>query len=460
MRRITALATALALLLTYYCFSVAAADIILGDYDGNGRVTSQDARYILRIASHLDVSKDSDAAFRGDISEDGTLNSLDARRTLRTAAGLEPLIVITPDPPTTVGAQEGDPLSGELLDRLPTTVPPTTAPSTNAPTTQHVVLNTTSIFTPSDTIGMERPVYPEPPAYTPQPDSFVFINYGYGHGVGMSQYGAIAMARHGYSYAQILAHYYQGIALVRETIPSPTSVLHTGETVDTVELLCRVVQQEIAGVTKAGDDAALQAQAVAAYTMLKSHRFRLPSKDTMAYASSMSRVRADVVAAVRAVEGVYMTYNGQLITAPFFAYSAGVTTAASTVWGTDYPYLRPATSYFDVEVEKYAGYRSLITVDVIPAAEMERYIKNYDSTILLSADHASWLQVLAHDSAVSPEIGYVSAMRIGDRVLNNCAGQKLRYNILRLAIDSHCFSLIYYDSNLQLHSCNAVTPVS
>ena len=90
---------------------------------------------------------------------------------------------------------------------------------------------------------------------------------------------------------------------------------------------------------------------------------------------------------------------------------------------------------------------------------MERYIKNYDSTILLSADHASWLQVLAHDSAVSPEIGYVSAMRIGNRVLNNCAGQKLRYNILRLAIDSHCFSLIYYDSNLQPHSCNAVTPV-
>lgn len=36
---------------------------------------------------------------------------------------------------------------------------------------------------------------------------------GYGHGVGMSQYGAEAMARNGYSYEDILKHYYQGIEI-------------------------------------------------------------------------------------------------------------------------------------------------------------------------------------------------------------------------------------------------------
>ena len=33
---------------------------------------------------------------------------------------------------------------------------------------------------------------------------------GYGHGVGMSQYGALAMAKKGYDYQEILSYYYQG----------------------------------------------------------------------------------------------------------------------------------------------------------------------------------------------------------------------------------------------------------
>ena len=34
---------------------------------------------------------------------------------------------------------------------------------------------------------------------------------GYGHGVGMSQYGALAMAKKGYTYDEILKYYYQGV---------------------------------------------------------------------------------------------------------------------------------------------------------------------------------------------------------------------------------------------------------
>lgn len=37
--------------------------------------------------------------------------------------------------------------------------------------------------------------------------------YGYGHGVGMSQYGANEMAKQGYSYIQILKHYYTGVVI-------------------------------------------------------------------------------------------------------------------------------------------------------------------------------------------------------------------------------------------------------
>ena len=40
-----------------------------------------------------------------------------------------------------------------------------------------------------------------------------FITKGYGHGVGLSQYGANGMAKNGYTYKQILKHYYKGITI-------------------------------------------------------------------------------------------------------------------------------------------------------------------------------------------------------------------------------------------------------
>ena len=43
--------------------------------------------------------------------------------------------------------------------------------------------------------------------------NFVITTRGYGHGVGMSQYGANGMAKAGYSYEQILTHYYTGVQM-------------------------------------------------------------------------------------------------------------------------------------------------------------------------------------------------------------------------------------------------------
>ncbi len=45
-------------------------------------------------------------------------------------------------------------------------------------------------------------------------DEFVFTCRGYGHGVGMSQYGADYMARQGFSWREILMHYYPGTEIV------------------------------------------------------------------------------------------------------------------------------------------------------------------------------------------------------------------------------------------------------
>lgn len=45
-------------------------------------------------------------------------------------------------------------------------------------------------------------------------DQFIFDTYGYGHGIGMSQYGADYLAQQGYTYEQILTHYYQGTSVL------------------------------------------------------------------------------------------------------------------------------------------------------------------------------------------------------------------------------------------------------
>jgi stage II sporulation protein D len=48
------------------------------------------------------------------------------------------------------------------------------------------------------------------------PEYFVFTGGGWGHGVGMAQSGAAGMAVAGYSYAEILTHYYQGTELTKK----------------------------------------------------------------------------------------------------------------------------------------------------------------------------------------------------------------------------------------------------
>ena len=60
------------------------------------------------------------------------------------------------------------------------------------------------------------------------PPRLVVNGRGFGHGVGMSQWGAQGLAKDGYSFDQILAHYYQGVLVERvgedAGFPGPTAV--------------------------------------------------------------------------------------------------------------------------------------------------------------------------------------------------------------------------------------------
>ena len=59
--------------------------------------------------------------------------------------------------------------------------------------------------------GPRAPVPAKPAAVTAT--TFVVSGRGWGHGVGMSQYGALGYANDGWTYDQILAHFYVGAEL-------------------------------------------------------------------------------------------------------------------------------------------------------------------------------------------------------------------------------------------------------
>src|SRR4029079_2073128 len=59
-------------------------------------------------------------------------------------------------------------------------------------------------------------------AASPAPQArtvYTLTGHGWGHGIGLSQYGALGYAQHGWAYDTILAHYYTGTTL--SALPNP-----------------------------------------------------------------------------------------------------------------------------------------------------------------------------------------------------------------------------------------------
>ena len=94
MKRYFSLFLALVMLVTaipFAAITASAADVLLGDVDGNGQVTAIDARYVLRHVAGLledDEALDSRALKAADYNKDDTVTAIDARFILRQVAGL------------------------------------------------------------------------------------------------------------------------------------------------------------------------------------------------------------------------------------------------------------------------------------------------------------------------------------------------------------------------------------
>jgi SpoIID/LytB domain protein len=166
-------------------------------------------------------------------------------------------------------------------------------------------------------------------ASTAQTTDLSISGAGYGHGVGMSQEGARGYAEHGFSYQQILAHYYTDTAIT--TVPASTQVrVLIGGAVHKIALETYVRGVVAAEVSPSWPLAALEAQAVASRTYALTAHAGGSKFDV--YSDTRSQVYRGVAAqtprtnaAVAATAGQIVTYAGKPAITYFFASSGGRT---------------------------------------------------------------------------------------------------------------------------------------
>ncbi|TMK24563.1 MAG: SpoIID/LytB domain-containing protein [Actinobacteria bacterium] len=159
--------------------------------------------------------------------------------------------------------------------------------------------------------------------------TLVITGSGEGHGVGMSQYGALGFARHGWTYQQILGHYYTGTTLGQAPARASVRVL-VGTKVRKLPLE-RYVRGVVAAEMPSGWPLqALEAQAVASRTYaLTAHaggsRFDVYSDTRSQVYLGVAAETATTNAAVAATAGQIALYSGKPAATYFFASSGGMT---------------------------------------------------------------------------------------------------------------------------------------
>lgn len=313
---------------------------------------------------------------------------------------------------------EGSTVLTTVISTKPTTRPSTTEKTTTKPTQKPT--ETTTKHSSSKT------------------GTFVFTVYGYGHGVGMSQNGASEYARRGWTYKQILLHYYNnpGISLVKDS-NLPSTVTYNGKSYSLAEYLGKTAYAEV------GPSAPLESiksQMVAIYTYAKRQNFKMTTSNH-AFRESYAGTSSSIENAIKATLGEYLAYYGSPAFTPYFSTAAGKTTSSANVWGgsqNSYPYLAGGRTSPEGDVK-----RTLTISSEELRKKVEAYNAKVDSSkrITLQSDPSQWIKILEHDSARGSSCGYISSMRIGNQTMR---GNAFRLNIMGAAtLRSHCFTFTY-----------------
>lgn len=329
--------------------------------------------------------------------------------------------------------------------QAPTTAAPTTTKATTTLKPTTTTTRATTTLKPTTTVPSTTAVSGNKVESTTSGSStgsFVFKVYGWGHGVGMSQYGAIQMAKDGSDYKEILTHYYPGTTIKADSA-TPLTIKYGDKDIPIVEYLCRTTFREI------GDSApleALKAQVCTAYTFAKDEGFDVP-KSKHAYSETYEYIGTDIHKACLAVLGMnsdtdtpkanYIDYNGKAAFTCYFATAAGKTASSASVWGgSGYAYLEGGVS---------SPEEVMVSDKTITAEEMKKYLTSYAKSkgwddFALSNNPAEWIEIVEHDASMNENLGYASTVRIGNKTVR---GNDFRCYVLDFAIKSHCFTFEY-----------------
>jgi peptidoglycan hydrolase-like amidase len=157
----------------------------------------------------------------------------------------------------------------------------------------------------------------------------------------------------------------------------------------------------------------------------------------VAYEGNYESITENLKVLVKEVLGQYITVKGDSkpILAVYSGLAAGYTASAESVWGYPYSYLQPVKSHFDMENSKF------IKQFTYTSAEMKALITDYDSSIVLSDDPSQWLEILSHTASMDAGRGYVTKIRVGNKVLSGY--NQFQFNLMNNKFVSSCFTVTY-----------------
>ncbi len=197
------------------------------------------------------------------------------------------------------------------------------------------------------------------------------------------------------------------------------------QNIDAYTLVCMICATEM---SPSFSQEALKAQAVAAYSYVKYHNVNGLTPSVLV----KHEVHEATIAAVDAVFGQCVYYDGKVAQTVYTASTAGTTASGRNVWGGGAPYLESVETPIDELYDPNWGIVTTYTED-----EMRNKLQNYCG-ITLSDDPANWIQIVSYYDGK-----YVDDMIIDGQV--SIKGQKFRDGLMHYALKSWAFDVQYAD---------------
>ena len=437
-----ALALILALVMAFCPLMIQSSAASMGDVNLDGKLTSADALSILQHSVSL-ITLSADAQKLADVNWDDTINSTDALEILLVATGIKDSLPKKPEEPK-------EPEKFESYKGTVTAEPSLRLRSSNN-TDSAILANLpygTTVTITEEKDGWGKTAYAGQTGWvslqyikksdgtggdTPSGKSgtFTVTCYGFGHGVGMSQTGAIAYAEQGWTYDQILLHYYHSskTKIVQDT-NMPSTVTFGSSTYS--------LKQYIACATYAetGDYVSyesIKSLMVAIYTFAKYYNFKVPA-GTHEFKSSYKWDGTAVGRAMNEVLGKYVSFEGKPALTVYCSSVGHKTTSSENAWGYG-----PSPAYLEGGRESPEDDSISKRVYTFTADEMKSLISR-TTGVTLTGDPSKWFANITHDQSVDKNTGYISVMKLGSKTYK---GDVIRTTVFGNKVRSHCLNIKY-----------------